>query len=482
MTASRVDTSVLSSSDIDAAVRAAVLSGQALYAVDEELVRELSPDVVITQDLCHVCAVSGDDVGKIRSLDAEVISLDPRTIADVESTVVELGDRLDAAAAAAAVIERMRGTIAAAVDAVAGRPPVPVFVAEWLDPPFAAGHWVPEMVALAGGREVLGRTGGPSFPVTWDDVAAAGPELVVVAPCGFDAGPGRGGVGRASASRAGRSPSRPTPTTRGRRRAWPTASPSSPTSSTRTPPPTRASPPSRSKRRGRERDCRAPRPPDRDRLDQPGARARRRRRGRDRGLRGGLARRPRPRGPRRRGRPGRANAVAVARGPAAAVRCSCAPTWTPSASRAWQAPFDPRGRGRAHARPRLVRHEGRRGGGHGRGGRRRRSRPARRRDRRAGVRRGARVDRRRARGRRDPGRRGDRHRAHRARGVRRPQGVRLARRRDGRRRRPRLAPRPRRRRDRRDGRCPRRALAARSPARPGRAHIRCSGRARCTPP
>ena len=70
MTASRVDTSVLSSSDIDAAVRAAVLSGQALYAVDEELVRELSPDVVITQDLCHVCAVSGDDVGKIRSLDA----------------------------------------------------------------------------------------------------------------------------------------------------------------------------------------------------------------------------------------------------------------------------------------------------------------------------------------------------------------------------------------------------------------------------
>jgi iron complex transport system substrate-binding protein len=178
---------VLSSRDIDDAVRNAVLSGQALYAVDEELIRELRPDVVITQDLCHVCAVSGDDVGKIRSLDAEVISLDPRTIADVEATVELLGARLDAASAGRDVVGRMRSTIAAAAETVAGREPVPVFVAEWLDPPFAAGHWVPEMVALAGGREVLGHAGGPSFPVTWEDVWAAVPDVVVVAPCGFGA-------------------------------------------------------------------------------------------------------------------------------------------------------------------------------------------------------------------------------------------------------------------------------------------------------
>ena len=196
VTASRVDTTTLSSRDIDAAVRDAVLSGRALYAVDEELIRELRPDVVITQDLCHVCAVSGDDVGRIRSLDAEVISLDPRTVADVEATVIQLGERLDASDAARAVVERMRRTIAAASEAVAGRPPVPVFVAEWLDPPFAPGHWVPEMVALAGGHEVLGRSGGPSFPVTWDDVAAAGPDVVVVAPCGF-------GAERAAAESAG---------------------------------------------------------------------------------------------------------------------------------------------------------------------------------------------------------------------------------------------------------------------------------------
>jgi iron complex transport system substrate-binding protein len=187
VTASRVDTAALRSRQIDEAVRDAVLSGRSLYAVDEALIRELRPDVVITQDLCHVCAVSGDDVGRIRSLDAEVVSLDPRTIADVEATVIDLGARLDAAAAADAVVARMRRTIAAAAAAVAEREPVPVFVAEWLDPPFAAGHWVPEMVALAGGREVLGRTGGPSFPVTWEDVAEAGPDVVVVAPCGFGA-------------------------------------------------------------------------------------------------------------------------------------------------------------------------------------------------------------------------------------------------------------------------------------------------------
>jgi iron complex transport system substrate-binding protein len=187
VTASRVETAALSSRDIDDAVRAAVLSGRSLYAVDEALIRELRPDVVITQDLCHVCAVSGDDVGRIRSLDAEVISLDPRTIADIEATVAELGALLGADAAAAGVVARMRRTIAAAAGAVAGLEPVPVFVGEWLDPPFTAGHWVPEMVALAGGREVLGQAGGPSVPVTWDDVRAAAPEIVVVAPCGFGA-------------------------------------------------------------------------------------------------------------------------------------------------------------------------------------------------------------------------------------------------------------------------------------------------------
>jgi iron complex transport system substrate-binding protein len=196
VTASRVDTSALGSRDIDQAVRAAVLSGRSLYAVDEELIRELRPDLVITQDLCHVCAVSGDEVGRIHSLDAEAVSLDPRTIADVEATVELLGERLDADAVARRVVGEMRRTISVATAAVAGREPVRVFVAEWLDPPFAAGHWVPEMVTLAGGREVLGQAGGPSFPVAWEEVADAAPEVIVVAPCGF-------GAVRAAAEAAG---------------------------------------------------------------------------------------------------------------------------------------------------------------------------------------------------------------------------------------------------------------------------------------
>jgi iron complex transport system substrate-binding protein len=192
VTAARVDTDSLDSAAIDDAVRAALVEGLSLYAVDESLLSELRPDLIITQDLCRVCAVSSVEVGALSAVEAEVISLDPRTIGEVEGTVRLLADRLDACRrgtceAGADVVAGMRRTIIAAMDSVRGRPVRPVFVAEWLDPPFAAGHWVPEMVELAGGREVLGRPGLPSFATTWDEVAAARPELIVVAPCGFDA-------------------------------------------------------------------------------------------------------------------------------------------------------------------------------------------------------------------------------------------------------------------------------------------------------
>jgi iron complex transport system substrate-binding protein len=124
-------------------------------------------------------------------VDAEVISLDPRTIGEIEASVRLLADRLDSCRAGSCergveVVSAMRRTIVAAMDAVAGKTERRVFVAEWLDPPFASGHWVPEMVELAGGRDVLGRAGQPSYPTTWDEVAAARPELIVAAPCGFD--------------------------------------------------------------------------------------------------------------------------------------------------------------------------------------------------------------------------------------------------------------------------------------------------------
>jgi len=187
VTAARVDSATLASGEIDAAVRAALLEGRSLYALDEDMIRALEPDLVITQDLCHVCAVSSDDVARVRSLDVDVLALDPRTLEAVAESVRTVAERLGVPERGDAVAGAMRARIDATARAVAGAPRHRVFVAEWLDPPFAAGHWVPEMVSAAGGSEVLGRAGTPSFPTTWEAVAAAGPELVVAAACGFDA-------------------------------------------------------------------------------------------------------------------------------------------------------------------------------------------------------------------------------------------------------------------------------------------------------
>lgn len=186
VTASRVDTSELTGLEIDAAVRDALTDGRALYAIDEGLVDELGPDLVITQDTCAVCAVSSDEV-RLCGIEAEVLSLDARTIVEIEDSVVMLARRLGVPEAGRAVAAAMRGRLTAVREAVEGLERPPVFVAEWLDPPFAAGHWVPEMVELAGGAEVLGRRGEPSYRTTWETVAAAAPSLVVVAPCGYEA-------------------------------------------------------------------------------------------------------------------------------------------------------------------------------------------------------------------------------------------------------------------------------------------------------
>jgi iron complex transport system substrate-binding protein len=187
VTASRVDPSSLTSAEIDGAVREAVAGGRSLYAVDEQLLADLAPDVIVTQDLCSVCAVSGSDVATLCPVEAEVVSLNPGTLEGIAASVESLAGRLGVPQRGASVAAEMRQTIDEVRQAVAGRRRRRVFVAEWTDPPFAAGHWVPEMVAAAGGEEVLGRAAEPSYPTTWADVAAQQPELVVVAACGFDA-------------------------------------------------------------------------------------------------------------------------------------------------------------------------------------------------------------------------------------------------------------------------------------------------------
>lgn len=187
VTASRVDPGSLTSGEIDAAVREAVAGGRSLYALDEALLEELAPDVIITQDLCTVCAVSGDDVSTLCATSAEVISLNPTTLEGIAASVETLAERLGVENRGQSVAEEMREAIADVRRTVEARPVRGVFVAEWVDPPFAAGHWLPEMVAAAGGEDVLGGPGEPSFAISWDEVLSLEPELVVVAACGFDA-------------------------------------------------------------------------------------------------------------------------------------------------------------------------------------------------------------------------------------------------------------------------------------------------------
>jgi iron complex transport system substrate-binding protein len=187
VTAAKIDPSALSSLEIDAAVRESVRDGRSLYAVDAALIAELAPDLIVTQDLCSVCAVSGADLADACPVGAEVVSLDPRTLGEVADSVLTLADRLGVPDAGRRIADRMWETIESTTELVAGRPRRPVFFAEWLDPPFCAGHWLPEMIERAGGRDVLGRAGCPSRSTTWEEVLAGEPELIVLGPCGCGA-------------------------------------------------------------------------------------------------------------------------------------------------------------------------------------------------------------------------------------------------------------------------------------------------------
>jgi iron complex transport system substrate-binding protein len=185
VTAARIDPSALSSLEIDEAVREAMRDGRSLYAVDAALIEDLAPDLIVTQDLCAVCAVSSGELRSACPDGVEVLSLDPRTLVDVAESVRLLSARLDVAARGDQIAGRMRETVDAVAAAMRGVRRRRVFFAEWIDPPFCAGHWLPEMVEVAGGEDVLGRAGQPSRPTTWAEVLALEPELVIIGPCGF---------------------------------------------------------------------------------------------------------------------------------------------------------------------------------------------------------------------------------------------------------------------------------------------------------
>jgi len=187
----RIDSAALDSAAIDAEVARAIGAGEELYGVDEAVLAELAPDLIVTQSLCTVCAVSG---GTVRALSAgrepapTVLELEPDGIDGIIESVRIVAREAGVADDGERVAAELRTKVDAARTAVADVEHRPrVVVLEWLDPPFAAGHWVPEIVALAGGCEVLGHPREPSLRTTWDDVRAAGPEVVVLAPCGYDA-------------------------------------------------------------------------------------------------------------------------------------------------------------------------------------------------------------------------------------------------------------------------------------------------------
>ncbi len=173
----RIDVSELTSAQIDELVTASQSESHSLC--------ELQPDLVITQDLCEVCAVSSGDLKTACPIGVEVFSMNPRSFDDVVESVIALADKLGVHERGVAVAEAMRAKVDAVRSAVAGHGRPRVFVAEWMDPPYGSGHWLPEMVAAAGGDNVLSKPGEYSFATTWDAVLEEKPDLVVLAACGF---------------------------------------------------------------------------------------------------------------------------------------------------------------------------------------------------------------------------------------------------------------------------------------------------------
>ena len=187
------DLSAASSRDIHRLVTASVHGGSSLYALDEEALADAKPDLILTQELCRVCAVSYREVNDVaRAIDADitVVSLEPTSIEGILNTITTVGAMTEAEDAAIDLVETLRERLGAVAEKVqarrdgGGRSPRVVGL-EWLDPPFATGHWVPEQIRQAGGWELLGSDGDASTQTTWDAVSEVDPEMLLLMPCGF---------------------------------------------------------------------------------------------------------------------------------------------------------------------------------------------------------------------------------------------------------------------------------------------------------
>jgi iron complex transport system substrate-binding protein len=178
----------LGANEIDAAVKEVVGEGRALYSLEEELLADLAPDLIVTQAVCEVCAVSYEDVVAVAARlpgQPQVVQQDPSTLAEVLEDVTRLGAAAGVEARAAEVRAELEARLERVRAAVEGAARSRVLALEWLDPPFLGGHWVPEMIEIAGGTDVAGEAGQKSPQVTWEQLGGLDPDLVVAMPCGF---------------------------------------------------------------------------------------------------------------------------------------------------------------------------------------------------------------------------------------------------------------------------------------------------------
>jgi len=180
----------LSSAHIDEFVSRSRLEGKSVYLIDSERLREIKPDLIITQGLCDVCAVSENEVTEVCEIlenSPEILSLEPSTIGEIMDSILLLGEVTGTREKASQIVGGLRKRIESVEKKLSGERYQPgVFCLEWLDPPYAAGHWVPEMVKTAGGEPLISRAGEPSFKTTWDEILESSPDYLILVPCGFD--------------------------------------------------------------------------------------------------------------------------------------------------------------------------------------------------------------------------------------------------------------------------------------------------------
>ncbi len=182
------DTRGMTPAEIDSYVRAQTAAGADLYTLHARALADLKPDLILTQDLCRVCALpSGhvEDALSYLGCQADVLSLDPRSLDEVLDSILTVGQRAGVPGQAERLVGELRARLARTAARIAGRRRPRVAVVEWVDPPFTAGHWIPDLVSAAGGQPVAARPGELAVPTSWTAIAAAEPELLLVAPCGY---------------------------------------------------------------------------------------------------------------------------------------------------------------------------------------------------------------------------------------------------------------------------------------------------------